>query len=366
MLVDGEDIEETDVLVVGAGPAGTTAAEAAASEGVSVVVIDRRKQIGEPVRCGEFLISTDEIQNIFPDALDLETLFDIPEYLISKHIDLIRIYSPKLRHWNLPFNGFSTERDLFDKYLASRAERAGAVIITDCRFRDLKGEEVITSKGVIRARVVIGADGPLSSVARHAGLERPADLYPAVTAQGTGEFTDACEMYFGNIAPGGYAWIIPKKRGANVGLGVCPRFADGSVNYYFHKFLEWKNIEVGRITGKYVPMSGPSRTTVKGKVMLVGDAAGHVMTVNGGGIPIAMICGRLAGRTAARHVLRNLALTDYEKLWRKEVEKPLITALRTKRLSMLCWGSQSRLELAMRLLGRRRMAKIIRCRPVFP
>lgn len=366
MLVNGEDIEKTDVLVVGAGPAGTTSAEAAASEGASVVVIDRRKQIGEPVRCGEFLISIEEMQKIFPDASDLDTLFDIPESLVSKQIDLIRIYSPRLKHWDLPFNGFSTYRDLFDKYLAARAEKAGATIVKDCKFLDLKGEEVITSKGAIRAEVVIGADGPLSSVARCAGMERPGDLYPAVTAQGTGEFTDACEMYFGNIAPGGYAWIIPKKHGANVGLGICPRFAEKGVNHYFHKFLKWKGIEIGRITGKHVPMSGPLKTTVKGSVMLVGDAAGHVMTVNGGGIPIAMICGRLAGRTAARHVLRNLPLTDYEKLWRKQVEKPLITALRTKRLSMLCWGSQFRLEMAMRFLGRRRMAKIIRCRPAFP
>jgi digeranylgeranylglycerophospholipid reductase len=91
-----------------------------------------------------------------------------------------------------------------------------------------------------------------------------------------------------------------------------------------------------------------------------------VMAVNGGGIPIAIICGRLAGEAAAANVLKGQPLVTYEKTWRDQVEKPLRTAVRTKKLASLCFGSQWRLGAAMSLLGKRRMANMIRCKPVFP
>ncbi|MFP4545594.1 MAG: NAD(P)/FAD-dependent oxidoreductase, partial [Methanomassiliicoccales archaeon] len=82
--------------------------------------------------------------------------------------------------------------------------------------------------------------------------------------------------------------------------------------------------------------------------------------------PIAMICGRLAGEVAGDHVREGRPLMDYESLWKGQVEGPLRTAMRSKAWSNLCWGGQFRLELAMRFLGRRRMEKLIRCRPMFP
>jgi len=361
-----EDLKGADVVVVGAGPAGCTAAEHAALNGAEVLVVERKEEVGVPVACGEFLPSIEEIKSIFPRAGDVDSLFDIPASLVSLKVERLRLYSPKLRLFEIPFAGYTTDRDRFDKYLASKAEKAGARIVTGCACFSVDGGEVITSLGRLRTKVVIGADGPLSRVASSLGLPKNKDLYPAITAQTKGDFEPIPEMYFGNAAPGGYAWIIPKRGGANVGAGVSPRFAKEKIGDYFKRFVEWKGFKTSKPVGKYVPMSGPVAKTTAKNGLVVGDAAGHVMAVNGGGIPIAVICGKLAGETAAANVLKGRPLEMYERLWRDQVEKPLRTALRTEALASLCFGSQWRLGAAMRFLGKRRMGNMIRCKPVLP
>jgi digeranylgeranylglycerophospholipid reductase len=363
---DSDMIKDADVVVVGAGPAGSTAAEHAALNGAEVVLLERRDEIGVPVKCGEFMPSVREIQGIFPMADDLESLFDLPNDLISLETRSIRIWSPKQKSYEIPFLGYTTDRDRFDQFLAAKAEKAGVRIIRGCSCHSVDGNNVITDMGTIDAKVIIGADGPLSRVARSVGIPKAKELCPAVTAQTKGDFENVCEMFFGNIAPGAYAWIIPKKGGANVGLGISPKFAKKNVKEYFWTFVDERGLDVDRVKGKYVPMSGPVKRSVVGNTLVVGDAAGHVMAVNGGGIPIAMICGRIAGKSAAKNALKGTPLELYDSIWKRQVEKPLRNAVRSKRLVDTCWGNPFRLELAMSFLGKRRMGNLIRCKSVFP
>ena len=360
-------VVKVDVVVVGAGPAGSTAAEHAALKGASVLILEKRSKVGIPVRCGEFMPSVDEMKSIFPKATDLDPLFDIPGDLHSLSTEIIRIYSPKLTRWEVPFAGYTTDRDRFDQYLASKAVKAGAELRVGLECTKVIGNTVQTPEMDIEAKIVIGADGPLSLVGKSLGYGRSTDLCPGVSVQVKGEFEPIPEMYFGTVAPGGYAWILPKKTGANVGLGVARRFSRMPVVEYFDQFLKLKDIRsTERPMGKLIPMSGPIKRTVIGDSLLVGDAAGQVMAVNGGGIPISMICGRIAGQAAADTVLRGLPLTAYEDKWRREIDRPLRSAVHTKWLANTCFGSQWRLEMAMRLLGQRRIDKLIRCKPVLP
>lgn len=357
--------EDVDVLVVGAGPAGSSAAEFAAAGGADVLVIEKRPVIGVPVRCGEFMPQVDEIERIFPQA-DLGSIFDLPSYLHSIDTEEIRIFSPKFRCFEVDFHGYTTFRDRFDQFLAERATRAGARIRTGVTCSSIEDNVARTSIGDVRAKVIVGADGPLSVVAKSLKLERSWDLCPAASAFAKGDFDPVPEMYFGSVAPGGYAWVIPKKEGANVGLGYSKRYARGNLDFYWRAFLKHRQLAVGKLNGKPVPMSGPIASTVKGSSLVVGDAAGQVMAVNGGGIPIAMICGRIAGEVASSHVLGKADLVEYERKWRYQVGGPLKTAISTKRLAMLMFGSQWRLEQAMRFLGPKRMGKAIRCQSVLP
>jgi len=361
-----EDRTTADVLVVGAGPAGSTAAEHAALKGLEVLLIERKQEVGVPVACGEFLPTAREVERIFPRAEDVDTLLRVPGDLVALETSKLRLYDPKLRVYEIDFEGFTTFRDRFDKYLVVKAERAGARLVTDCAFFSLEDGVARTSKGSIEAKVIIGADGPLSRVAASLDLPKNKDLCPALTAHAEGDFDPVPEMYFGGIAPGGYAWVLPKRHGANVGVGVSPRLASAKVGKYFKNFTEGRKMKTGKPAGKYVPMGGPVRPNFAGKGLIVGDAAGHVIPVNGGGIPIALICGRIAGEVAANHVLSGAPLSLYADGCRRQVEGPLHTALRTKALADLVWGSQWRLGVAMKLLGRRRMGNIIRCKSVLP
>src|SRR6266568_1113766 len=292
-----------DVIVVGAGPAGGTAARYAARRGLKVLLVDKRKEIGVPVQCGEYVAQDDEVRAIFPAVSDLEDLMEVPYRVREVDTPVIRIWSPAGRRYDIPFRGFTVRRDKMDQGIAAQA-----------------------------------------------------------TAEG--DFGTATDMFFGNLAPGGYAWIIPKAGCANVGLGTWEHFR-GNLRALFDKFTADHELEPGKATGGFVPVQGPPPRTVAGNAMLVGDAAGMVMATNGGGNNVAMIAGRIAGNTAADHLLDGTPLDAYEARWRSAVGGPLAQGVRIKHLADRFFGSDRLLELSMVLLGRRRMARAIRCQPLF-
>lgn len=364
-----EDVLKTDVLVVGSGPAGSICARYAAEMGVSVTFIERRSQVGVPVRCGEFIPTTEMIHNMFPKATDLDILFDtIPSHLRVRELNGIRLVNPKGKVTTLELPGYSTDRDRFDQYLADEACKSGAELITDCRFIGIENGVAKTNRGDIEYKVIIGADGPGSRVARSLGLAKNRNPYPAVTAQAKGDFDPYVVMYFGGIAPGAYSWIIPKAGQANVGVGFSPKFADGSLSDYFEKFKQMHGFDVmNKLEGKFVPSEGPIDSTVSGNGMVVGDAAGHVISVNGGGVPLALIAGRICGKVAANNVMTNVQLSTYEDQWQNIMLKPLKTAAFNKKLAdIFAFRYEWTTSLCMRILGKRRMNNLIMCRRIFP
>jgi len=359
---------DTDVLVVGSGPAGSITARYAAEKGVRVTMIEMRSEVGVPVRCGELVPSVKEIEGMFPNLEDADSLFDTPSNLRLRDLEGIRIIDPKKKVRQFPFTGYTTDRDRFDQYLVSEAEKAGAQLIKECRFRDINDGIARTSCGDIKYKVIIGADGPGSRVGRELGLPRNKNPYPAVSAQAEGDFEPVVQMFFGGIAPGAYSWIIPKKGQANVGVGFSPKFSSGTLDSYFDKFAKMRDLNITtKLEGKYVPSEGAVSKTFTDNGMIVGDAAGFVIPVNGGGIPLAMIGGRICGNIAADNVKNGRTLADYESEWRKILYEPLKIAASNKRLAdTFAFGSDFRTRLCMNILGTRRMGNLIRCKHLFP
>lgn len=348
-----------DIVVVGAGPAGSTAARYASRRGLKVLLLDRRREIGVPVQCGEYVAKDEEVRTIFPGVDGLEDLMEVPHRVRQIDTDVIRIWSPKGRHWDIPFGGYTVRRDRMDQGIADQAAAEGAEVRTETTVHRVRGTEVATNHGTVDAKVVIGADGPRSTVARSVGLPWPASG-PAMSCTIDGDFDSVTDMFFGNLAPGGYGWIIPKGTCANVGLGTWERFR-GRLDTLFHRFLDSRGLPHLHGTGGYVPVTGPIERTVRDRVLLVGDAAGHVMATNGGGINVSMICGRIAGEAAADFVLQGTALDAYETRWRAVVGAPLERGRRIKHLADRFFGSDRLLEAAMALLGARKMGRAIRC-----
>jgi digeranylgeranylglycerophospholipid reductase len=328
-------------------------------------MIDRRREIGHPVQCGELLPATKEMYSIFPHGTDLEELFDLDESLIAGTCSSVEFISPGDRVYRSDFVSHTLDRRVFDKRLVSLAVERGARLEKGVSLVSIKNGVAHTTLGEIDAKVIIGADGPNSLVARQAGLQRPSIRYPAITCQAEGQFGDAVKMFFGKVAPGGYAWIIPKTRGANVGLGFDSGAQRERPSVALNRFVDNLGCRVTDVALGFVPMSGPVASTVKGKVMLVGDAAGHTMPSNGGGIPTAMIAGRLAGRIAREHLSEGVPLSTYEREWRSIMQKPLSRSLRTRRYAGFVFSNDFMLGLAMAVLGGRGLDRAIRCKRLF-
>ena len=352
-----------DVIVVGAGPAGSTAARYAARRGMRTLILDRRKVVGVPVQCGEYVAKNEEVRAIFPTAGDLEDLMAVPYAEKRWDTDILRLWSPAGRHWDVPFEGFTVSRDRMDQALADQAVGEGAELRTSTNCLAVKGHEVTTDRGTFEGKVIVGADGPNSRVAKSVGLPSPV-TGPAMSCLVEGEFSSVTDLYFGSVAPGGYAWVIPKDGCANVGLGAWQHF-DGNLGTLFRKFLAAHGWREAKGTGGHVPVLGPVDRTVAPPVILAGDSAGHVMATNGGGINVAMIAGRIAGNTAADHVADGTPLGAYEDRWRLAVGGPLAQGARIKRLADRFFGSDALLNVAMLLIGRGRMRRAIRCQPLF-
>jgi digeranylgeranylglycerophospholipid reductase len=328
-------LDQTEVLVIGAGPGGSTAARFAAEAGADVTVLDKRSEIGEPVQCAE---------GIPQSGLDEIGIGEGP--WIARKIDNVKLYSPSGIELDISNNvrkfefGYVLERKIFDKHLARLAADAGAKIKLCCKATALRrenGRAIVTyeefgDQAEIQANIVIGADGVMSKVGRWAGMNTNLDQgdiesgaeYEMINL----ELDDEIELYFGECyAPGGCAWIFPKGDDkANVGLAVIPKRAKKPAIEYLNDFLKHplvsKRLENGSIIEVKVggvPVSGPPQTAVSDNVMLVGDAARQVNPITGGGIHSSSECGKIAGRIAAKVAKGDdfsaEALKPYDKEW---------------------------------------------------
>ena len=303
--------------------------------------------------------------SMFPKTMDLEELFDVPGSVVAGETDFVELISPKERAYRCEFEGCTLDRRSFDKHLAKLAVEAGARLQTNASLLSLKDGVARTTLGDINAKVIVGADGPNSKTARASGLNIPTRRYPAIACQAEGSFEPAVKMYFGTLAPGGYAWVIPKRKGANVGVGFNPVLLREKPSQLFNRFVSRLKVSCHEVTMGFVPQSGPTGRTVQGNTILVGDAAGHVMATNGGGIPIAMVAGRIAGQTIREYLTEGTSLMAYEQRWRAVLGKPLSDALWTRKLGDLFFETDRKLEFAMSVLGKRGLARAIRCRKVF-
>jgi digeranylgeranylglycerophospholipid reductase len=341
------DQDRVDIAVVGAGPAGSVAAEVAAKLGADVVLIERKKELGTPVQCGGFLPEVGELRDLLPNAKIPDALEEVPERQILHRTRVQRIYAPSGKAKEFPVSGRVVDRREFDRALAWRAARAGARVVVGTRAR-LEGSSLLLSgrsSGTIGARVVIGADGPSSATARGAKISSRQEMGVCLEYEmaDVDIDPDAAEMFFGTrCAPGGYAWIIPIGDDvANVGVGARSSYLQGKgLRDVLESFITLHPIakeklrggEVTAVMRGLVPAGGMPPTIAKENVLLAGDAAGQVMATSGGGIPLAMVGGRAAGEVAARHIQGEGALAEYPERIATEMGLELANSVRIRQV----------------------------------
>ena len=314
------DSTHHDVIVIGGGPAGSTVARYAASNGADVLVIDGRDPIGTPLQCGELVPSNDEMRRLCPAVPDMDDLFQTPESAISRRSTKMHLVPPSGKPLKFDFEGLVLNRVAHDEALVELAKLNGAKYLVDSHVDRVEENTVILRNGsTFSAKIIVGAAGHNDPLRRDFWDESSLKI-PVKFVLMDGDFGDAVELHFGSMAPGGYAWMFPKSSGANIGLGIQRKFARGrSLNQFADEFISNYGGEISFRGAGSLPMSGSIRNFVKGNYLLVGDAAGMVLPSNGAGITIAMIGGRIAGQVIAEHLSEGVPLMEYERRWNQQL-----------------------------------------------
>lgn len=322
---------QIDVLVVGLGPAGASAAAEVARAGLGVLAIDRRREAGEPVQCAEFVSAM--------IGQELEALGPVIRQRIRAMTTFVEDDPPDVRD---DFPGHIVDRAAFDRALVEVAARAGAETRFGASLHGLADDGRVQMFGgeTVSPRVVIGADGPHSVVGRAIGSVNEALVETRQIAVPLLRPHEATDIFLSATIPGGYGWLFPKGAAANLGLGVVPA-ARARLKPLLAE-LHGQLAEEGRVgreilghTGGAIPVGG--LRAVQGRlgaaaVLLAGDAAGLTNPVTGAGINAAVISGRLAGRAAADWLGgAAAALDDYAEELDELFGPALARALRRRR-----------------------------------
>ncbi|MEA1984126.1 MAG: geranylgeranyl reductase family protein [Euryarchaeota archaeon] len=370
-----------DIIVVGAGPAGSTAATYAARAGASVLLVDKKKDIGVPLQCGGFLPHRETLQELVPGAQLPYTLEEYPSSCVHTTTTLQRFIAPNGQSKQFEVDADALDRRRFDKYLAREATRCGAQLMVGTNVLEVNGNSIkvdgVFGKHTIDAKVLIGADGPNSVVGRAKGLVRDPDPMGTGTAfeyelSGVDVDREAVEMYFGkDYVPGGYAWIISQGGDtANIGVGIREvLFKTGMcARDYLDRFMyehpiaseKVKSGSIVSIVSGLVPVGGAPRRTATMDTLIAGDAAGHIIATNGGGISTAMVGGKVAGETAVDSLNSTCKLTEYDRRWREQMGLEIKTAAYARKLMDNLMRSDSMMSAAIKMISPEHM-KAIQC-----
>lgn len=284
-----------DVAVVGGGPTGCFVGELLARRGFSVVIIEEHGEIGSPACCAGVV-----------GKGGLRELGIKPDRWLLNEIRGAIFYPPvgdPIEFSRGRVEALVIDRGVFDRDLARKAVEAGATLLlkTKCMGLRLGLEPSLkitgASRGKVEARLVIGADGPTSLVAREAGLLKTHDYIGCAQLEAPGEIqVDRVELHFGrSIAPGFFAWVVPAGEVCRVGLGTTR----GRAIEKLLSFASGRGIsgQILNLCSKPIPIP-LSRKLYADGVMLVGAAAGQVKPLTGGGIYVGLSCAKLAARTA--------------------------------------------------------------------
>ncbi len=331
-----------DVIIVGAGPAGSTAAKRLMDyrPDTRVLLVDKAKQLPRPKPCGGYLGA--EVLDQFPYLKGKEGHFVESE----SHQGIL--HSPDLRY---QVGGrtrmLGVLRPTFDGYLVGLAQQAGAQVGLRSRVIDVKpsAEQVVVEfedGRQISSKVVVGADGAASIVARRTGLHQGWQSRE-VCRTIVKEFPVEPEYILDHYGPDrpihlflqfnqipGYAWVFPKAHQINVGLGCFANYSIRLIDYFrvLVRLLKQKSMLPESVNLKGVeagicPTVGPLRTTQRNRVLLIGDAAGFVSPSTGAGIVPGMQSGQLAAQTLAeasdRQQFDNVFLQRYQFRWEKVI-----------------------------------------------
>lgn len=306
-----------DLIIVGAGPAGSHLAENFSRKGKEVVVIEQSKEIGKPLACSGHV--SPNIWNFVPE--------DSRERLYQNEIQGARFHNSGTEYEFFKHETVSyvIDRVELDKIKAEQAQKAGAeyrmgekVIDVDEKQRYV---EISTDQDSYRAKMVAGCDGAQSTVRSSLGMEEPDHFYQGILCfSDENDSSDFVEVFL--EVPEFFGWRIPRTDSVEYGAAVPKGESPGK---WLEKVLESYGVEKQRVCAGAIPI-GPPESVTSERVFLAGDAAAQTKPFTGGGILYGMRAAEIASEEIKFEDPETLQ--DYEKEWRSE----LMTDIRLGRL----------------------------------
>jgi geranylgeranyl reductase family protein len=319
-----------DVIVVGAGPAGATLAYELARMGVGVLVLEKEK-------LPRYKCCAGGVTGKAAKLLDFD-ISEVVEDVIYELSFAFNLDSPHLRQHSQPLI-YTVMRDAFDYFLVQKAQQRGAVLMDGQKVTQVQVNadcvEVSTTDNIFRSRLVVGADGAYSVVARDLGMRRSIEYLAAMESEIVvleEELTkrkSRVQIDLGCI-PGGYAWVFPKRDHLSVGVG-CLASKARHLKHYHQKFLNSLSIgsyTIARSSSHLIPTCTKGRLVWQDKALLLGDAAGLADPLTGEGIYNAIQSAQLAAPVIEDSLVRGkVGLQDYQEI----VERKIMSELRISR-----------------------------------
>ncbi|HUI67945.1 MAG TPA: NAD(P)/FAD-dependent oxidoreductase [Nitrospirota bacterium] len=335
-----------DVIIVGAGPAGTSSARVCAAAGLKAALIDKSR-FPRPKPCGG-AVSEQALSCLdftLPPDIREQECFGARIHYQDYSIEVTKQYRIAVL----------VSRDKFDAFLLEKAIEAGAHFFPDekCTAMTMRPDsvEVRTDTSVYQARYVIGADGVQSVVAqavrpRFTQEEVAVALVsnaPVDDQHGEENLSGHLEMHFG-MAPMGYGWVFPHRGYRSVGImGIASKsFRPQDV---LSKFSRDLGIPLRDVRGHLIPLGGIKRAIQSGRILLVGDAAGFADPFHGEGISYAILSGKLAAKAVSDLVRTRRDDAAALSWYQRECEQLIRKKLRVARSMAILIGRYPKLFL---------------------
>lgn len=317
-----------DVIVVGAGPGGSSTAHALGKRGYRVTVLEEHLQVGDPENCAGLI------------GAEVFASYDLPQETVVRDFSSASFFSPDGGRAEVSFSrpmARVVRRGDFDRAMARRAESVGVKYLTGMRCMSLTLRPdcvelaVQPSKGsagnglLLATRAVVLATGIRGRLLGMAGLLAPPVHIEAAHTVVRMRDVSEIEVFLGRQwAPGYFAWALPLEED-RVRIGVCVE--QQAVKYlkrfFSHPMMSSRLLENGQaVLAKIIPVA-PARKSYAKRLLLVGDAAGQVKPTTGGGIGCSVVCGNIAGEVLSQALaeddLSETFLQRYEQAWSREL-----------------------------------------------